>query len=127
MDSSGNLYGTTPSGGASNNGTVFEVVSSVSYSVTGFPSPASGHSALSCLEITTPITSADLPSARGRVLTVVLAEDRVQFGVPRVHLPWFLEERFGGDGEELARVERNHARAVVGGQLDLRTPKRAMR
>jgi uncharacterized repeat protein (TIGR03803 family) len=39
MDSSGNLYGTTNSGGASNNGTVFEVVSSVSYSITGFQSP----------------------------------------------------------------------------------------
>jgi uncharacterized repeat protein (TIGR03803 family) len=39
MDSSGNLYGTTSSGGASNDGTVFEVVPSVRYSVTGFPSP----------------------------------------------------------------------------------------
>jgi uncharacterized repeat protein (TIGR03803 family) len=39
MDSSGNLYGTTQGGGAYGNGTVFEVVPSVSYSVTGFPSP----------------------------------------------------------------------------------------
>src|SRR3954447_9111138 len=31
--------------------------------VTGLPSPAAGHSALSGFEITTPITSADLPPA----------------------------------------------------------------
>jgi uncharacterized repeat protein (TIGR03803 family) len=38
MDSSGNLYGTTGGGGASNDGTVFELSNGPSFAVSGFPS-----------------------------------------------------------------------------------------
>src|SRR3954452_242635 len=40
--------------------------------VTGFPSPASGHSGFSGFEITTPITSADLPFALAAPAPLVL-------------------------------------------------------
>jgi uncharacterized repeat protein (TIGR03803 family) len=39
MDSSGNLYGTTKTGGASGDGTVFELSTCPSFAVSGFPSP----------------------------------------------------------------------------------------
>ena len=39
LDSSGNLYGTTMHGGASGDGTVFELSNGPSFAVSGFPSP----------------------------------------------------------------------------------------
>src|SRR3979409_1960833 len=52
--------------------------------VTGLPSPPSGHSALSGLEMTTPMTPADLPSGffeRPLRVLEVLAEAREGAGV----------------------------------------------
>ncbi len=45
MDSSGNLYGTTGCGGASNDGTVFELSNGPSFAVSGFPSPSTAGTA----------------------------------------------------------------------------------